>query len=437
VTDRGELRGLVRDNLSRLIPLLLAAVAAPIIALLADLPTWATWVAAAAALVSVVLIVIWLPLPRSAWRADHSRRIVLVAIPLTLAVVMVGIGFAVRLGAGSRDVRSAAMLILVDSSQEMGAGVPAQPGSGTKLEAATRSVRQHVIDNQFEQVGLASFGDPCGSEEPLRELVPIAFDRKEAIAGELTGLQPTGDRNLVSAASNALSLLEPFGEAKWRRLVIVTGGLDGCGRGLPDLIENWRGRDVDLTWDLVGLGLSDQEKQEASALQGDGVAVHLADTPDELDDALSVILRETPIRQGLDEIRSYVTRDVRDPLQEAADALARGDLGTVQQRLDAVESLIESAADRFLTIDTAGANQVYDPMVQKLREMVDLQRRYVDLLRQRLAIAQDTDVDELDGQELEEWNTLTQRSEEIVQRYNEDFDELESIIEDIIDELFG
>ena len=103
------------------------------------------------------------------------------------------------------------MLILVDSSQEMAAGVPAPPGSGTKLAAATRSVRQHVIDNQFEQVGLASFGDPCGSEEPLRELVPIAFDRKEAIADELTGLQPTGDRNLVSAASNALSLLEPFG----------------------------------------------------------------------------------------------------------------------------------------------------------------------------------------------------------------------------------
>ena len=437
MTDRGELRGLVRDNLSRLIPLLLAAVAAPLIALIADLPAWSTSVAAAAALVSVVLMVMWLPLPPSAWRADHSRRVVLVAIPLILAVGMVGIGFGVRLAAGSRDVRSAAMLILVDSSQEMAASMLAEQGSRTKLEAATRSVRRHVIDNQFEQVGSASFGDACGSDEPLHELVPIAFDRKEAIADELTGLLPTGDRNLVSAASNALSLLEPFGEARWRRQVIVTGGLDGCGRGLPDLIDNWRGREVTLTWDLVGLSLSDQEKQEASALQGDGVAVHLADTPDELDEALSVILRETPIRQGLDEIRSYVTSDVRDPIQEASDALSRGDLETAQGRLDHVESLIDSAADRFLTIDTTGEDRIYAPMVDRLRHMVDLQRQDLDLLRRRLAIAQDTDVDELEGQALEEWEALEERNAEIVDRYNEDFDELESIIEDILDELFG
>ena len=243
MTDRGELRGLIRDNLSRLIPLLLAAVAAPIIALLADLPTWATSAAAAAALVSVVLIVTW-PQPRSAWRADTAGG----RAGCDPAHPRGGDGRH-RLRCASRcrvsDVRSAAMLIFVDSSQEMAAGVPAPPGSGTKLAAATRSVRQHVIDNQFEQVGLASFGDPCGSEEPLRELVPIAFDRKEAIADELTGPSRPAIGTCLRREQRPFARAVRGGE--------VAASADRhrrsrwMGRGLPDLIENWRGRDVDLT----------------------------------------------------------------------------------------------------------------------------------------------------------------------------------------------
>jgi hypothetical protein len=434
VPGRVELRGLIRDNLSRLIPLLLAAVAAPVIAILADLPAWATSGAAAAALVSVVLVVAWLPLPRSAWRADHGRRVVLVTVPLIVAVGLVGIGFGARL---ARDEGKPAMLLLVDASRMMTDTVGDQAGARTKFEDATTSVRRNALDNQFEQTGLASFGGACQSEEPLRELVPIAFDHKDAIEDQLSELTPTGDRNLVAAASNALSLLEPFDQADWTRLVIVTGGLDGCGQSLSDLIDNARQKNLGLTWDLVGFGLSDQEKEEAGALEGEGVAVHLPDTSDELDQVLGGILAEAPIQLGLEAIRTFVTQDVRNALQEADDALDRDDVRTAEERLDAVDTFIESASDRFLTIDTTGANAVYQPMVELLQGLVGLQRQDLDLLRQRLAIAQDARIDELEGQDLEEWEALVADDEEVIIRYNAEADKLDEKLEDILDALFG
>ncbi len=429
------MRPIVRDNVGRVIPLLAAAIAAPIVAELADLPTWARVGAAGGALVAVVLVAVWLPLPWSAWRANRSRRLVAVGLPLAVAAGFVSLGFAVTSDTARHDPGSPAMLVLLDASEGMASGLT-DDAVATKLGLATGAVRQHVVDNQFEQVGLASFGDSCASDEPLHEHVGIAFDRKDSIEGELAGLMAGGERNLVAAASNALSLLNPFNEAKWRRLVIVTGGLDGCSRRLDELIDAARGRDVDLAWDVVGLDFAEDEKQRAAALEGEGVSIHLADTPAELDAALASVLGESPIRNGLDEIRQYVTSDVRDVLQEADDALDDRDLDVVEDRLDRAEALVDSAEDRFLTIDTSGQNAVFAPMVELLRQMVDLQREDIDLLGQRLRFARANDLERLDEGDREEWRVLAERNSDVVEQYNEKLRELEPVFEEILKVLF-
>jgi hypothetical protein len=453
MAERADPKDLLRDNVLRLIPLLAAAVIAPVVTILAGLPVWVRVGAAAASLVAVVLAAVWLPLPWSAWRADHGRKLLFVSLPLVVAAGLVATGFAVR--APRSDPQARAMLVLLDGSQAMANGLGAgdspvcgmvasvgtgPPGQRTKLDVATACVKQHVSDNQFEQVGLATFGGTsCASEdEPLHKHVGIAFERKAAIEDKLAGLEPSGDRELVAAASNALSLLNPFKDATGRRLVIITGGLDGCGRRLDELIVNARGSETDFTWDFVGLQLSEQEKQQAGRLQGAGVTVHLADTPSELDEALKSVLREEPIREGIDDIRNFVTRDVRDPLQEADDALNRGDLKTVEKKLDTVNGLVGSAEDRFLKIDTTEEGRVFKPMVVLLDQMIKLQRRDLDLLDQRLKIAQGAGVDKLKGEDLQNWNRLTEDNQKVVNEYNNvKVPELERVLEKILEELFG
>jgi hypothetical protein len=453
MAERADLRDLLRDNLVRVVPLLVAAVVAPVIATLVDLPTWSRVGAAAAALVSVVFVAAWLPLPWSVWQADHGRRLLFASLPLVVAAGLVAAGLAVRTGSVVRDPRARAMLILLDTSQTMANGLDAgesevssagasprssSTGRPTKLDTAAASVEQHAIDNQFEQVGLASFGGSCDSSEPLRQHVDIAFERKEAIEDEVAELKPIGRRNLVAAASNAVSLLSRSGQAvAGQRLVIITGGLDGCERRLEDLIDTTRSGKVDLTWDFVGLGLSEQEKLQAGALNGDSVTVHLADTPSELDEALASVLGETPIRNGIDEIRTFVTSDVRDRLQGADDALDDGDFESAEGQLGDANTLVDSAEDRFLSIETTGRNEVFKPMVVLLEDMVQLQHQDIDLLDQRLEIARSTDVNKLEGDALQNWNDLTAENKDIVEEYNDKLADLELVLEDILEELFG
>ena len=123
-------------------------------------------------------------------------------------------------------------------------------------------------------------------------------------------------------------------------------------------------------------------------------------------------------------------------LQEADDALAAGDLETRNSAW-----MPPRASSSRPRTDSDHRHDGSEPALRTDGGPIASHGRSpatdLDFLRQQLAIAQETNVDELEGQALAEWETLAKRDEEIVQRYNEDFVDLESTIEDIIDELFG
>jgi hypothetical protein len=77
-------------------------------------------------------------------------------------------------------------------------------------------------------------------------------------------------------------------------------------------------------------------------------------------------------------------------------------------------------------------------MVVLLDQMIKLQRRDLDLLDQRLKIAQGAGVDKLKGEDLQNWNRLTEDNQKVVNEYNNvKVPELERVLEKILEELFG
>jgi hypothetical protein len=121
---------MARENLLRIVPILIAAIAAPVVAIVADLPLWSRIGAAIATLVAIVLAVLWIQLPPSAWRENHGRRFFLVALPLVVAGALL-ISGAIAPGPPDRRLNEPAMLILVDASSAMNDEVAPRCGSCT------------------------------------------------------------------------------------------------------------------------------------------------------------------------------------------------------------------------------------------------------------------------------------------------------------------
>jgi hypothetical protein len=429
------IRDVIRDQLFRLLAVLVGFLVASAVVVVADAPVWTKLLAALLALASVFIVALWLPLPWSDWRARRGRRLWVAAAPLALAGLVLVLGLTIWRGGPDPVPRNPATLIVLDTSDGMGELLDSK---NTKLSQATKSLTEQARDLGNDQLGLATFGvDDCESgETPLDERVPIAPDNADRIKAEASAdLVPAGKANLVSAARYALGRLNEF-TGRRRRVLIITGGLDACGGDLGELISEREIKGVAVQWELVGLGLSPEEKAQASGLPG--VTVHVADTSRELREVLNLTLFEEPIRAEFEELREYVESEVRDPLNEAVDAVNADppDPRAARSHLDEVERLTGLGQDRFAEFGIDDEAAVFRPVKDILHEQFGLLAEGASALEQ-VAAFDDEHPGELDEVEHGEREELIDAANAPIETYNENLDELGDRIERALNELFG
>jgi hypothetical protein len=427
------MRDLIRDHLRAVLVLLSGFILASAVVLIADAPTWARILAALLAVVSVSLVVAWLRLPWSDWTARHAWRLAAVAAPALLALVVLGLGVTVWSDQPSAVATDPANLILIDSSEGMADELE---GGGSKFDEATAELDSEVRDVGRDQLGLASFGIPsCDSDRsPAEELVSIGPDRAEQVGEKAHSLTPAGQANLVSAARDALGLLNSFEDR--RRLILITAGLDDCGGELSDLLTERAFKALTIKLEIVGLGLSAEEKEQLGALP-DEVRVYFADTRDELNEVFEIVFFEEPIRDELATLTKYVQAELRDPLEAARqDVVADPPRPESARRNIAVaRRLAAEGEERFGDFATDAERAEFVPVKDLLREQFERLQEVADIEEDIAQFDEEHGVN-LDPQDRRERDELLVRLEESVVAYNETGDELRTRIEEVLEQLF-
>jgi hypothetical protein len=424
---------MVRDHLARVIALLAAFVLASLAVLLADAPLWSKLGAAVLALIGLSLIGLWLPLPWADWRARRWLRVVLTAVPLAAAGVVIGLGLTIWRPGPSQIPSQPATLLLLDASETM---TEPLAGGGSKFEVAMEELEEERRVPENSQLGLASFGiEGCDLEaDPVNEIVTIAPGGAERIREEAGQLVPGGEANLVTAARFGVGLLGPFTGP--RNVVVITGGLDTCGGDLGELLSVSRVNGVPIRWELVGLGLTPDEKQRAE--QFPGITVHLADTAVQLEEVLESLLFEQPIRNDLELLRKYVEEDVAGSLNAAIRSvnLDPADPDEADKQLRALRRLATEGEDQFAEFGTSEGACDFAPVEDLLRQQFGYLTEAADALAELVAFDRGHP-GAPGGENVSERDALVDVVEEPIGRYNANFDEIPELVEDGLNECFG
>ena len=423
----------IREHLRGVVAVLSAFVLASSALLVADVPPWSAVAAAVLALVSLSLLVAWLPLPRSEWTARSGRRLFITGAPMFAAAVVVVAGVSLAPGKLSVNYTFPVTLILLDSSERM---LEPFAGGSSKFDEAVKALKGQVRDLGNDQLGLVTFGvDSCqSSDSPIRQVVPIAANRANQITTRAGELEPAGQSNLVSAGLNAIGLLNHF-EDERIRILVVAGGLDGCGGNLRDLLSESEFKGVAVQWEIVGLGLSSSEKSEIQRLPSE-VTVHTADSQDELQEVFRQVLFEEPIRSELDRLRDYVETDIRLKINKAISANNDRDPAQARANIDEMRRLSESSEERFGKFPSTGELEVFAGLKEMLKVQFDLLQE-IGTKQEALADFDEDHTGTLDDEEQEERNDLVDSGNDVVSSYNSNLSELGDLIEDALDDLFG
>jgi hypothetical protein len=430
------MRDLIQEHLRAVVALLSGFVLASAVVLIADAPGWSRVLAALLAVVSLSLVVLWLRVPWTEWRARHGWRITAVAAPALLAIVVLALGMTVWRDDPPAIFTNPATLILFDSSEAMERELNE---GGLKFEYATDELESQARDLGTHQLGLATFGiDDCGADAPpIDEVVTIGPSTAGRIQEKASDLAPTGRSNLVSAARNATGLLDPF-QGSRRRLLVVTAGLDECGGELADLIADTRFNEIVLQWDLVGVGLSDEERAELEALPADDVTVYLADTSEQLKDVFRLVLFEEPIRDDLVELTDYVETDLRELLNSSIAAYnARPPRPEDVRRFVAVlRRRAAEGEERFGEFATEDERAVFAPVKELLQEQFELLQEAATAA-ERVAVYDEEHDLELSEETIPARNELVEEASAIVYAYNDNLEPLFDRIEAALEQLFA
>ena len=303
-----SLRERIADNLTLVIPALGSFVLTSMLAPLQRLGRLWLVVAAVFALGAVLATLALLR-----YETPPKRLRWLIAGLTACSLVTLAVGWILRPPIVDHD--RDATLMLVDTSQAMGKPLP---GATSKLDAARRSVRMRELGT-YEQLGLATY-----------------------VGQAVSGLRPEGRSNLAVAARRALKELEPF-SSDTQRLLIITGAGDGCGGDLGEAIRAAREAKVNVSWDIVGLGLTETLPVEESA----AVRVHYASSQAELEEIVRQLLVTDPATREFDKLQNYLDDRVRPEIQGAVDTLNGRDAAPAEGHLRALTDRFEEGEDRF------------------------------------------------------------------------------------------
>ncbi|MFC9998807.1 VWA domain-containing protein [Nocardia sp. NPDC127526] len=172
--------------------------------------------------------------------------------------------------AGAVGDRYAPTMVVLDASGSM---LAADPGGGTKMDAAKSAVRGFVATAPAEsKVGLAVYGTGTGSSEAeqaagcrdvsvLHEAGPL--DRG-ALTAAVDGVTPQGFTPIGTALRTAAEALPKEGP---RSIVLVSDGEDTCAPPDPcEVARQLKQEGTDLVVHAIGFGVDEQSRVQLTCL---------------------------------------------------------------------------------------------------------------------------------------------------------------------------
>jgi hypothetical protein len=411
-----SIRQRIADNLALLLTALATFIFSTVLAPLQRLGRWWLVAAASFALAAVVAVLALLR------RRTPPRRLQWLAGGLTACAVLTLVaGFALRADPVLYD--RAATLVLVDTSQVMSERLPY---AATKLDAALRSVRMHAV-GAYEQLGLATYGvDDCGDQPPYRLRMEISAAGASRVDRAVVGLRPGGRSNLAVAARRALGELQPF-SSKDRRLLIVTGGEDDCGGDLAEVVRAARRTDIEVSWDIIGLGLTQALPVEPSG----NVHLYYANSQAEFQTIVTQLLINDPATREFNQLAKFLDERVRPELNGASAALDDRKVADADARLKALTSRFEEGDDRF-------ASDPVSARVPECEAVAEFERTQFRRLKETLPVLADSVEFERKYADDESVEVTRERKELIdawnakVRIYNTESERLPTLIKDCL-----
>ncbi|HVD41345.1 MAG TPA: vWA domain-containing protein [Solirubrobacterales bacterium] len=202
-------------------------------------------------------------------------------------------------GAFSTDPPVSYTEVVLDTSSAMGEEFA---GNGeTKLDAATRAIRQAVGELDNEGLALRRTSSECGGSSEL--VVDFGSDQADEVAGTAQEQQPSGSPNLTSAVIAALDDFKTpervDGPPSTKRVLVFTAGVDECfeGDAAEKIGAELEGAEISKSSSLtlIALKSSDQDLRRLEelerALRGYAyVESRTPETVDELDEAVENVV---------------------------------------------------------------------------------------------------------------------------------------------------
>lgn len=161
-------------------------------------------------------------------------------------------------------------MLVLDASGSM---LAADPGGGTKMDAAKNAVRSFVTaapDNA--QVGLAAYGTGTGNSDAektagcqdVQILHPAETIDKPALTAATDGIAPRGYTPIGASLRAAAAALPQAGP---RSIVLVSDGLDTCAPPDPcDIARELSAQGNDIVMHAIGFGVDDASRAQLTCI---------------------------------------------------------------------------------------------------------------------------------------------------------------------------
>ncbi|MEM7061516.1 MAG: hypothetical protein AAF557_28400 [Pseudomonadota bacterium] len=178
--------------------------------------------------------------------------------------------------------------IIYDSSNSMWAALP---DKSRKYEAARAAMRELAgRDLGGRQVALRMYGhrrkNDCADSELMVPFSPPA-DAAGKMVDAMQSARPTGRTPIDLSLRKALI---DFGDRKGS-IILISDGIESCDADPCALVKAWREKDIDITVNVVGLGLKGKEKAAMECIaDAAGTEYHDAFSAGELIDSLGAVL---------------------------------------------------------------------------------------------------------------------------------------------------
>lgn len=278
--------------------------------------------------------------------------------------------------------------IVLDRSNKMG-----ESYEGTTRLAMARRVLSGILDRQVadrDNLAYRSFGGPCRADN-TEFRVPFGLNNGGRIRAQVEGLSGRGKRTLVAAVTEAaydFERLVPHQDVD-KRVVIITGGVDVCGRLKP--IESMRqkleNRNIRPEFEFIGIGIprSDYEELQRMAKMVGG-RVRPVRTEQELEEVLTRLFEIEPIIRQVISIQESLN-STASAINEMQKSLNEGDLDLAEKQILEAERHASQSLMPYQDLARRKTNPRFQEAFALAKSMREFQRQGIDvaktLLKQR------------------------------------------------------